>query len=327
MEDHNSASSFVTIEARSPHAAGGFDAVVILPTFRRPDGLLRTLASLAAQVTKRKLAVVVMENDADGRAGLAAARGLFETGAMAGLLLVAHERGNCSAYNAGFKVAQAEFPAMRHCLVIDDDEAAGPDWAERMIETVERLDVDVVGAPQVPVFEGPARDAVARHPVFRPPYGATGRVPILLSSGNLCLTRALLERMGDPVFDTAFNFTGGGDSDFFSRAARKGARFGWCAEAPVDETVPARRTEWSWLHARSLRNGALSSAIQQRRDGRVRSAAKTAALLLAAPPRAVLQAIRQRSLLIGLYPLQIALGRVQGEFGRIGEQYRKPEAN
>ncbi len=184
-----------------------------------------------------------------------------------------------------------------------------------------------MGGPQVPVFEGGADDALARHPVFRAPYEATGPVPILYSSGNLCLSRALLERMGDPMFDTAFNFTGGGDSDFFSRAALQGVRFGWCAEAPVAETVPARRKEWSWIHARSLRNGALSSEIQRRREGRARSAAKTAALVLAAPPRALLQTVRQRSLLIGLYPLQIALGRLQGEFGRIGEQYRKPEAN
>ncbi len=268
-----------------------------------------------------------MENDAEGRAGLDAARGLFESGEMAGLVLIAHERGNCSAYNAGFRTALAEFAAMRHCLVIDDDEAAGADWAERMVEVLERLGADVVGGPQVPVFEGGADAALARHPVFRAPFEATGRVPILYSSGNLCLSRALIERMGDPLFDTAFNFTGGGDSDFFSRAERQGARFGWCAEAPVAETVPARRKEWSWIHARSLRNGALSSAIQRRRDGRLRSGMKTAALLAAAPPRAAIEALRQRSLLIGLYPLQIALGRLQGEFGRIGEQYRKPEAN
>lgn len=327
MEDQRTASPCVTIEARSPHDAAGFDTVAIVPTFRRPEGLLRTLASLRAQRTTRRLAVIVMENDAEGRDGLSAARALFETGAMAGLVLIAHERGNCSAYNAGFQAALSEFPAMRHCLVIDDDEAAEESWAERMAETLARLDVDVVGGPQVPVFEGGARDAVARHPVFRAPYAATGRVPILFSSGNLCLSRALLERMGDPLFDTAFNFTGGGDADFFSRAARSGARFGWCAEARVSETVPARRTQWSWIHARSLRNGALSSEIHRRRQGRLRSWLKTAALLLASPPRALAQGLRQRSLLIGLYPMQVALGRLQGEFGRIGEQYRKPEAN
>ncbi|RIY00043.1 glycosyltransferase family 2 protein [Aureimonas flava] len=327
MIEQRPASPSVTIEARSSHPADGFDRVAIVPTFRRPEGLLRTLASLAAQETSRPLAVIVMENDAAGREGLSAARALFETGALAGLVLVAHDRGNCSAYNAGVRTALREFPAMRHCLVIDDDEAAAPDWAERMAGTLERLEVDVVGGPQVPVFEGGAPAALARHPVFRPPFRRTGRVPMLYSSGNLCASRALLERMGDPLFDTAFNFTGGGDSDFFSRAALRGARFGWCAEAPVSESVPARRTQWSWIHARALRNGALSSAIQRRRQGRWRSGLKTAALLAAAPPRAVLQAVLQRSVLIGLYPIQVALGRLQGEFGRIGEQYREPEAN
>ena len=39
-----------------------------------------TLASLAAQRTTRPFAVIVMENDAEGRAGLDAARPLFADG-------------------------------------------------------------------------------------------------------------------------------------------------------------------------------------------------------------------------------------------------------
>ncbi|WP_182086814.1 glycosyltransferase family A protein [Aureimonas sp. ME7] len=327
MEASAAPSPCVTIEARSPHDPAAVDTVVILPTFRRPDGLTRSLDSLRAQTTRRSFAVVVMENDADGLAGLTAARARFESGETRGLILVAHERGNCSAYNAGFAAARREFPAMRHCLVLDDDEAAEPGWIDAMADTLAMLDVDIVGGPQVPVFERSPSAAVARHPVFRAPYGRTGLVPILYSSGNLCLHRRVLERMGDPLFDTAFNFTGGGDADFFSRAIERGIRLGWCADGRVLETVPARRVEWSWIHARSLRNGALSALIQRRRAGRRRSLAKTLLLLAASPSRAIAQGVRERSALIGLYPIQIALGRLQGEFGRMGEQYRQPEAN
>ncbi len=133
--------------------------------------------------------------------------------------------------------------------------------------------------------------------------------------------------MGDPVFDTAFNFTGGGDSDLFSRARAAGFRFGWCREAAVRETVPARRTEFSWIHARAVRNGALSALVQRERDGRWATLAKSLALLLAAPPRSALLAVRSRSLAIGLYHLQVAIGRLQSEWGRVGEQYRQPESN
>ena len=44
-----------------------------------------------------------------------------------------------------------------------------------------------------------------------------------------------------PFLDLAFNFMGGGDSDFISRSVVKGFTIAWCAEARVRETVPARR--------------------------------------------------------------------------------------
>jgi len=322
----------ITIECESPGLADdAFGIVVTLPTFRRPDHLLKTLRSLAAQRTTRRFAVIVMENDAGGRAGLAAARTLFAESKLNGLILIAHERGNCAAYNAGWQTALARFPAMRHLLVIDDDEIADPDWIENLVVTSDRLDADIVGGPQVPVFEDGARTRYAHHPVFTSHYRETGPVPILYSSGNVAIRRKVLETIGAPFLDTAFNFIGGGDSDFYSRCRQRGFRFGWCAEAPVFETTPARRTEFSWLNARGLRNGAISSIIERRQaSGRrngVRRIAKSAALLAAAPLRSAGLAVRTRSPVIGLYHMQVAIGRLMAEFGWVNEQYRRPEQN
>ena len=272
-----------------------------------------------------------MENDAEGLAGLAAATPVFASGKIDGLVLVAHERGNCSAYNAGWQTALAEFPAMQHLLVIDDDECAGEDWIERLCTTAERIGADMVGGPQRPIFEPGATLSYARHPVFTPHYAATGPVPILYSSGNVLIRRKVLETMGAPFLDVGFNFIGGGDSDFYARARRKGFRFGWCQEAPVFETTPARRTEFSWINARSLRNGAISAIIERRANpalaGRLRRMAKSAALLAASPFRAIRLGWKMRSAAIGLYPVQVAVGRFLAEFGRVNEQYRRPEQN
>ena len=49
------------------------DIVVTLPTFKRPDWLLRTLESLTAQKTTRRFAVIGIENEAELREGAAAA--------------------------------------------------------------------------------------------------------------------------------------------------------------------------------------------------------------------------------------------------------------
>lgn len=317
----------VLLEAVSPGLDAAVGIAVVVPTFRRPELLLRTLESLRAQDTERRFAVIVVENDAEARAGLQAARPLIEAGTIDGMAVVAEARGNCSAYNAGFAAARRVLPRLETALIIDDDEAAEPGWIEAHLRALERFGADVTGGPQIPVFEEPGHEALADHPVFRAPYEASGPVRALVSSGNVAIRAKVLERMGEPLFDTRFDFTGGGDADLFSRCAGAGFRFAWCREAAVHEVVPARRTEFSWINARALRNGALSTLVQRGRDGRARTLAKSLALALAAPPRSAWAAWRSRSLLIGLYHLQIAAGRLQGEFGRVGEQYRKPESN
>jgi len=45
------------------------EVVVTLPTFRRPEHVIRTLDTLNAQVTSRRFAVVVIENEAEDREG------------------------------------------------------------------------------------------------------------------------------------------------------------------------------------------------------------------------------------------------------------------
>ncbi|MDP3897585.1 MAG: glycosyltransferase [Mesorhizobium sp.] len=323
----------ISIVARSPGlTAGHVEAVVTLPTFRRPEMLLETLKSLQAQRTTRHFAVIVMENDAEACAGAAAAAPLFQSGTVEGLLIVAHERGNCRAYNAGWLTALMQFPSFRHLLVIDDDELADPDWLERMCRASESLGADIVGGPQVPVFAAPEHAVLAAHPVFRPPYASTGLVPALYSSGNLLVSRHVLEAMGLPFLDLRFNFMGGGDSDFLSRAAVKGYKLGWCAEAVVSEAVPARRVEADWIRARSLRNGVISTLVEKKKHanepfGRARVIAKSVALLAASPMRALVKLATTGSPARAVYPIHVALGRIGAEFGYANEQYRQPEKN
>ncbi|WP_295813628.1 glycosyltransferase, partial [uncultured Nitratireductor sp.] len=229
----------VSIVARTPSlAAQAIACVITVPTFKRPDQLLNTLHSLASQATERRFAVIVMENEAEERAGAKAVSPLFADGTFNGLVIVAHKRGNCCAYNAGWETALSEFPDFRYLAVIDDDELASPHWLENLCATAERFDADIVGGPQVPVFAKPAHERWATHPVFAPPYDETARVPALYSSGNLLLTRRVLETMPRPFLDLRFNFMGGGDSDFLSRASGKGFRLAWSAEAQTQEIVP-----------------------------------------------------------------------------------------
>jgi len=323
----------VSIAGRSPGlAAETIEAVVTLPTFKRPEQVLATLASLKAQQTARRFAVIVMENEAEARDGAKAALPLFERGEIAGMVIIAHERGNCSAYNAGWQTAILHFPDFEHLLVIDDDEIADPFWLENMCKAAETLGADIVGGPQVPVFAEPAHARWAEHPVFAPPYRETGLVAALYSSGNLLVGRSVLTAMGPPFLDLRFNFMGGGDSDFLSRAAQRGFMLGWCAEAKVQETVPARRVAADWIRARSLRNGVISTLVEKKKRAGTPLAgakvfAKSLALLAASPLRGAVRLVRTGSPTTALYPIHVALGRVLAEFGYANEQYRQPEKN
>lgn len=323
----------VSIAGRSPGLRPeSVEAVVTVPTFRRPEQLLATLESLARQMTDRHYAVIVVENDAERCEGAEAALPLFEAGLLQGLVIIAHQRGNCSAYNAGWGTALREFPAFAHLLVIDDDELADPDWLEVMCGAAESLRADICGGPQVPVFSDPGHAGWSAHPVFAAPYVETGMVEALYSSGNLLVGRKVLAAMGPTFLDLKFNFMGGGDSDFLSRAKRRGFRLAWCAEAIVRETVPARRLEKDWIRTRSLRNGVISTLVEKRRRAGTRFAntkvfVKSLALLAASPLRGLIRLVRTRSLSIAAYPIYVAAGRVLAEFGYANEQYRQPEKN
>lgn len=328
---HNQAR--ISTIARSPGLRpDSIELVVTVPTFKRPEQILETLASLRKQRTTRRFAVIVIENEAEGREGAAASAPLFESGAVEGLVIVAHERGNCCAYNAGWETALATFPSFSHIAVIDDDELADPDWLERMRAAADTYSADIVGGPQVPVFPESGDRGRTEHPVFAPPYRESGSVPALYSSGNLLIGRQVLIAMGSPFLDLAFNFMGGGDSDFLSRAVQKGFRLAWCAEAPVHETVPARRLEADWIRSRSLRNGVISTLVEKRKRageplGNLRVFAKSLALLFASPLRALARLVATGSPALAAYPIYVGLGRVLADFGYANEQYRQPEKN
>ena len=149
-----SSSENITVVARSPGLSrDSIEIAVTLPTYKRPEQLLATIESVMAQATARKFALVVMENDAERHAGADAAAPLFENGTVRGVLIIAHERGNCCAYNAGWSTALSEFPNLRYVQVIDDDEIARHDWLERMCAAAESLDADIVvkaGSPLDP---------------------------------------------------------------------------------------------------------------------------------------------------------------------------------
>ncbi len=306
------------------------DIVVCVPTFRRPDWLARTLGSLVAQTCRRPFAVVVVENDADGREGAAVAQGFFTSGQLHGHVLIETEQGNCHAINAAFGTALVTYPAARFLLMIDDDEWAAPDWLETMVATAERTGAGVVGGPVVPQIAQGGLPALAGHPAFRPAFDTTGPVPMIYGSGNCLITRTTFARLGLPAFDVAYNYLGGGDTDFFTRARRAGIPFHWVQEAVVSETVPLARTSLRWLAARGLRIGAINYKIERKHAlgaaDRLAIAAKSLAVLGLSLVRSLRLLAQTGRPAFALHPPAVALGRCLAAAGIEPKPYRAAAA-
>ena len=294
------------------------DTVVCIPCFRRPDHLRLTLDSLASQRTSRSFAVVMVENDAAGRASAPVAAEYLAAGKLQGICLVEKRQGNCQAINAAFETAQALFPAATRFLMIDDDEIASSDWLELMVRTAEATGADVVGGPVLPVFDDDSQPWLSRHPAFCPAYDYSGAVPLIYGCGNCLITRAVFDRFDRPAFDLRFNFLGGGDCDFFVRCRDAGMIFHWTAEAVITETVPQSRTSLGWIAKRGLRIGAINYRVQCKA---AQSAAARARVFVQMLGRLPLSLIRSAGLLtsskavVAMHPVMVAFGSMLAAFG------------
>lgn len=310
---------------QAPHA------VVCIPSFRRPDGLKKTLASLATQQVDFAFAIVVIDNDGVGQEALAVTQSFLSDTGMLGQAFVEPQQGNCYAINSAFAKARNLYPSASYFLMIDDDEIASPIWLANMVRTAETLGVDIVGGPVIRAFDKPASKGVELHPLFGSIEAKTGPVDMIHGSGNCLLSKRVFERLEKPQFDVQFNFLGGGDMDFFTRSKRSGLRFGWSAEAIITEFVPVERMEPKWIMTRSLRTGIINYSIDRARrpglQGAVMLQAKNVISLGLSLVRAVSVFAKTGQPLVATHPVLLSVGRVLASIGITLSPYKaKPQS-
>jgi GT2 family glycosyltransferase len=302
------------------------EVVVCIPSFRRPQHLRLTLASLAAQHTARRFAVVIVENDAAGCGSVPVAAEFLAGEKLTGLCVVEPRQGNCHAINAAFETALATFPAAVHFLMIDDDEIASEHWLELMVRAAETTAADVVGGPVLQHFDDEMNCGLQRHPAFLPAYQRSGPVPLIYGCGNCLIKRPVFATLTSPEFDLRFNFLGGGDVDFFTRCRRAGLRFHWVAEAVIVETVPDSRTSPHWLVTRGLRIGAINYHVELKAARTMRSRVKLLARMLGRLPLSLVRAgrlfVTEQKPIIALHPIAVAAGSALAAIGIEPQPYK-----
>ena len=303
-----------------------YEAVVCVPTFRRPEHLEKTLTSLVNQVGDVRFAVVITDNDASNPAGKAVADKVFACGALRGVCVVEERQGNCFAINRAFSAAREIYKDAEFFLMIDDDEVAEPTWLARMVSAAKSNNVDLVGGPVVRNFGGSPEIWALRHPLFSTYPAPTGPIATLIGSGNCLIRRRVFELLDDPNFDLRFNYLGGGDMDFFTRCRLRGFQAFWNSDAIVIELVLPSRLNVKWLLRRGLSNGVINYTIdRKRRPGRVGFVALFAKNLISlglSIGRSAQLYWETRHWVPALFPICISVGRTLGALGYAPSPYK-----
>lgn len=228
------------------------DVAVIIPTLRRPESLERAVRSALAQtgVTDRLREIVVVDNDPQASSRDTTARLAAETSTPI-VWRHAPRPGVATARNEGLAATTAPLIAF-----LDDDEAASPGWLAGLISAQALTGADAVFGPirgRVPDGTGWAQAYLERF-FGREGPDSTRLIDAPYGCGNALLVRATA-LPGDAPFSTAADQSGGEDDVLFAALATRGGRFGWAADAWVDEFAPPHRATLRYALTRAFAYG------------------------------------------------------------------------
>ncbi|MBY0612835.1 MAG: glycosyltransferase [Beijerinckiaceae bacterium] len=237
------------------------DVIIGVPTFKRPEYLTRCLKSLEAQTYGRPVRLVVADNDAEGRQGIAICERLVAEGYRFPLTtVIVSDRGIAPTRNAIVREAIAD-PAIAFIAMIDDDEWAEPDWLSELLAVQAEYDADVVGGPVGRVFQSAVPDYVAA--ANQPNYDKTltGPIDLVDATSNILFRASLFREKPGPWFDLQYALMGCEDKDILLGYKLAGKRFAWAARALVTEEMPTSRCSAKWMIQRAYRVGNTDTLI------------------------------------------------------------------
>jgi glycosyltransferase involved in cell wall biosynthesis len=243
---------------------------VCITTYRRPDGLARTLASLNGLTFERtpdpQVSIVIVDNDPAG-----GSRDAFEraraTLRFPAIRVVEGQRGISYARNRALDEAGNDVDFL---AFIDDDERPDPAWLDALCAAQAAYGADAVTGPVLPEFDPRVPAWAIAGGFFERERFPTGRPQKDARTGNVLIRQATVARL-ELRFDHRFALTGGEDTHFFERLRRGGGAIVWADDAIVYETVPPERARMRYLVSRSYRYGNSQATLEIEFDPRLRT--------------------------------------------------------
>lgn len=240
---------------------------IIVPTYKRPDGIRIALSSLMGQSAgARAVEIIIADNDP-----LASAKDFVTNFAKTATTEVNYqhvpEPGVSNARNGALEVARGRFIAF-----LDDDMDALPGWLDELVKAALKYEAAITFGPAravMPNQDDPLNPYMA--PFFsRVADAPEGYIEKCLGTGG-CLLDLSLCQMPSPAFNPIHNETGGEDDALFHHLQDQGAKVAWAIKAESLEIVPASRATpaYMWKRNFAFGQGPTQSAADKGAAGRL----------------------------------------------------------
>jgi glycosyltransferase involved in cell wall biosynthesis len=258
-------------EDRAADAAlGPCRAAIAVCTAKRPKMLYHCLESIAAQIVPSQVKVDVVVVDNEGAANNQALVQDFSARCRFPVHYV-HERRR--------GIPQARNAALQKCRDLganwiaftDDDCWVSPTWLARLLDAAGRHNADVVYGRREFLFPMPLPFWA-----IRPEQGtyAEGEELPYAGTHNVLFAAWLIGRDGHAIMEFDERLLHGEDTDFFHRAAVRGARIVYSAEPLVLEVVSPDRATLRYQTRRAYHYAASRSYFHRRYKGAGKAAIK-----------------------------------------------------
>ncbi len=228
---------------------------IILPTFRRPEGLQTALESLIRQTANGlALEIIVADNDPAGSAKNYVEKFAASTAVKIRYLHIP-EPGVSNARNGALKAAQG-----RYLVFLDDDQEAGENWLATLLRVAKTYKAGLVFVPTIARIPGSSLydEYYAR---FFSRFGPKGKESMqegvsdeFFGCGNSLLDTKLCV-LPAPPFCTDMNEIGGEDDMLFGALQAQGINIAWSRAAKCYEDIRPHRATPQYVKIRSFANG------------------------------------------------------------------------
>ncbi|MBL4853273.1 MAG: glycosyltransferase family 2 protein [Robiginitomaculum sp.] len=224
---------------------------VILPTFRRPEGLQIALKSLVRQnAGGLALEIIVADNDPKGSAKAYVKKFAASTTVNIRYLHIP-EPGVSNARNGALKAAKG-----RYLAFLDDDQEAGANWLETLLDSAKKYGAGLAFVPTIARIPGSSiyDDYYTRFFSRFGPDMDEGIVDDFFGCGNSLLDTKLCT-LPTPPFSVDMNETGGEDDMLFGELQAQGIKIAWSRNAKCYEDIRPHRATPGYVKIRSFANG------------------------------------------------------------------------